>query len=462
MRNALVALSLLAAGLVSAAPGTPPAPGPTPPFELPTTTRFKLKNGMQVTLVPYGAVPKSNVSLVVRLGNVDEPAGQTGLTDLAGKLLLQGTANKSAVQVAEAAAQLGGALAVNVREDETSLDIECLGDSTADAVKLVGEVARTPSFPAAELDRLKADVLREVAILRSQPQPLADEAFARALFGSAHPYGRPLPVAKEVEKFTLPQAKEMWTRYVGADRAHLYVVGRFDPDKVRAAIDEAFGTWAKAKAPARPRPSAKSSKRVFLVDRPGAVQSTVRLGLPVVPPTSPDYIPLVVTNTLLGGSFGSRITANIREKHGYTYSPNSALTFHPATGIWAQTADVTTKDTAAALREVVAEVDRLRSEPPTAEELAGFQKYVAGTFVLRNSSRAGIVGQLRFVDLYGLPADWLRNYVQRVEALKPADITRIARKYLDPSKMTLVVVGDRAAVQDSLKPFGPLKVEAPR
>jgi predicted Zn-dependent peptidase len=181
-----------------------------------------------------------------------------------------------------------------------------------------------------------------------------------------------------------------------------------------------------------------------------------------VPPTSPDYIPLVVTNTLLGGSFGSRVTANIREKHGYTYSPASVLTFHPAAATWVQTADVTTKDTAAALREVVAEVDRLRSEPPTQEELAGFQKYVAGTFVLRNSSRAGIVGQLRFVDLYGLPADWLRNYVQRVEALEPADVTRIARKYLDPSKMTLVVVGDRSVVQDSLKPFGPLKIEAPR
>ncbi|HEY1906303.1 MAG TPA: pitrilysin family protein [Myxococcaceae bacterium] len=461
MRNALFALSLLVAGLVSAAPETPPAPGPTPPFELPTTTRYKLPNGMQVTLVPYGAVPKSNVSLVVRLGNVDEAAGQTGLTDLAGKLLLQGTASKSAVQVAEAAAQLGGALAVNVREDETSLDIECLGDSTADAVKLVGEVARTPSFPASEVDRLKGDLLREVAIQRSQPQPLAEEAFARAIYG-AHPYGRPLAVAKEVETFTLPQARQMWTRYVGADHAHLYVVGRFDPDKVRAAIEEAFGGWAKAKAPARPRPSARSSKRVFLVDRPGAVQSTVRLGLPVVPPTSPDYIPLVVTNTLLGGSFGSRVTANIREKHGYTYSPASVLTFHPGAGTWAQTADVTTKDTAAALKEVVAEVDRLRSEPPSQEELTGIQKYVAGNFVLRNSSRAGIVAQLRFVDLYGLPADWLRNYVQRVEALKPADVTRVARKYLDPTKMTLVVVGDRAVVQDSLKPFGPLKIEAPR
>jgi predicted Zn-dependent peptidase len=181
-----------------------------------------------------------------------------------------------------------------------------------------------------------------------------------------------------------------------------------------------------------------------------------------VPPTSPDYIPLVVTNAMLGGSFGSRITANIREKHGYTYSPNSALATHPGAGTWTESADVTTKDTAAALREVVNEIDRLRSEPPSETELTGFQKYVAGTFVLRNSTRAGIVAQLRFVDLYGLPADWLRAYVQRVQALTPADITRTAKKYLDPSKMTLVVVGDRKVVEESLKQFGPVKIEAPR
>ncbi|HVP60067.1 MAG TPA: pitrilysin family protein [Myxococcaceae bacterium] len=461
MLRTLAGLSLLGSTLALAAPETPPVPGPTPPFELPATTRFKLRNGVQVTLVPYGAVPKSNVSLVVRLGNVDEPAGQTGLTDLTGKLLLQGTGTKSAIQVAEVAAKLGGAVAVNVREDETSLEMECLGDSTAEAVRLVAEVARTPSFPAAELARLKGDLLREVAIQRSQPQPLAEEAFARAIYGS-HPYGRVLPVAAEVETFTLEQARQLWTRYAGADRAHLYVVGRFDPAAVRAAIEEAFGGWGKAKAPARPRPTPHAGKRVFLVDRPGAVQSTVRIGLPVVPPTSPDYIPLVVTDTLLGGSFGSRITANIREKHGYTYSPRSALGVHPGVGVWVEQADVTTKDTAAALREVLAEVEHLRKEPPTAEELTGIQKYVAGTFVLRNSSRAGIIAQLRFVDLYGLPADWLQTYLPRVEALKPADITRVTRQYLDPSRMTLVVVGDRTVVEDSLKQFGPVKIEAPR
>ena len=461
MSRTLLGLALLATGFAFAAPETPPAPGPTPPFELPATTVFALKNGLKVTLVPYGAVPKSNVSLAVRLGNADEAAHQTGLADLMGKLLLQGTASKSAVQVAEAAASLGGALEARVREDETSLDIECLGDSTVDAIRLVAEVARTPAFPAGELARLRGDLLREVAIQRSQPQPLAEEAFARAIYGN-HPYGRVLPVPADVERFTLEQAKQLWTRFAGADRAHLYVVGRFDAAAVRAAVEDAFGGWGKAKATPRPKPAPRGGRRVFLVDRPGALQSTVRLGLPAIPPTSPDYIPLVVTDALLGGSFGSRITANIREKHGYTYSPRSIVGLHPGVGTWAEAADVTTKDTAASIREIVAEVDRLRKEPPADEELAGIRKYVSGTFVLRNSSRASIVNQLRFVDLHGLPADWLRTFVQRVQAVTPADVTRITRKYLDPQRMTLVVVGDRKLVEDSLKQFGPVKVEVPR
>lgn len=331
MSRPLFALTLLAGGLALAAPETPPTPGPTPPFELPATTDFTLPDGLKVTLVPYGAVPKSNVSLAVRVGNVDEKAGQTGLADSMGKLLLQGTQTKSAVQVAEAAAKLGGPLAVNVREDETSLDIECLGDSTADAVRLIAEVARTPAFPASELARLKGDLQRDVAIQRSQPQPLAEESYARAIYGN-HPYGRVLPVKAQIEKFTLEQARQLWAGHAGADQAHVYVVGRFDAAAVRASIEQAFGGWKKAKAAPRPKPAPRGGKRVFLVDCPGAIQSTVRIGLPVVPPTSPDYIPLVVTNAMLGGSFGSRITANIREKHGYTYSPFSALATHPGAG----------------------------------------------------------------------------------------------------------------------------------
>ena len=459
MKRLALALAVCFSGL-ALAQQTPPAPGPALPFDLPATTQYRLANGLRVTLVPYGEVPKVNLALVVRLGNVDEQRGQTGLADLAGKLLLQGTKTRNAQQLAEAASNLGGEVAVNVRASDTSIDIECLGDSAARAVALLAEVARQPAFPESEVARLKADMIRETAVLRSTQQPLATEAFQQSIYGN-HPYGRTLAQAKEIERFTLPQAKALWTKYAGGDQAHLYVVGRFDAAAVRAAIEQSLADWKKVGAHPRPRAAPRAARKVILIDRPGAVQSTVVYGLPVVPPASPDYVPLSVTNTLLGGSLPSRITANIREKKGYTYSPRSFLQPYPGAATWSEFADVTTKDTGAALTEVVKEVDLLRKEPPPAEELAGMQRYMSGTFVLTNSNRVGIINQLRFIDLFGLPDDWLRTYVQKVNAVTPEDVTRMTRKYIDPTKMTLVVVGDRKTVESQLKPFGTVKLVVP-
>ena len=461
MSRTVLGLALLATGLAFAAPEAPPAPGPTPPFELPTTTAFTLKNGLKVTLVPYGAIPKTHVALALRLGNADEAAHQTGLADS------WASSSSRAPRRRARCSWRRPRRASAARWRPTSARTTPASRLSASAIPRWRRSGSSPRWPALRRSRRRSwrdsaeTSCAEVAIQRSQPQPLAEEAFAQAIYGN-HPYGRVLPVAADVEKFSLEQAKQLWTRFAGADRAHLYVVGRFDPAAVRTAVEEAFGGWHRAKGAPRPKAAPKGGRRVFLLDRPGAVQSTVRFGLPAIPPTSPDYIPLLVTDALLGGSFGSRITANIREKRGYTYSPRSVLGLHPGVGTWAEAADVTTKDTAASVREIVNEIERLRKEPPSDEELAGIRKYVAGTFVLRNSSRAGIVTQLRFVDLHGLPADWLRTFVQRVQAVTPTDVTRVTKKYLEPQRMTLVVVGDRKVVEDSLKQFGPVKVEAPK
>ena len=157
------------------------------------------------------------------------------------------------------------------------------------------------------------------------------------------------------------------------------------------------------------------------------------------------------TNTLLGGSFASRITSNIREQKGYTYSPSGSVSNFYRVAQWMEAADVTSADTAAALTEIYKEVDRLRNEPPTAEELAGFQRYMAGLFVIRNSSPNGVLSQVAFLDLHGLPDSFLTNYVQNVYAVSPAQVSAMAKKWIDPSKMTLVVVGDLATVGESVR-----------
>jgi predicted Zn-dependent peptidase len=195
---------------------------------------------------------------------------------------------------------------------------------------------------------------------------------------------------------------------------------------------------------------------MVLVDRPDAVQSTLRIGLPVrVKPGDPDYLPMQVTNTLLGGSFTSRITNNIREQKGYTYSPFSQVTNRYHTSYWTESADVTTKVTADSIREILFEIGRLRKEPPAPQELKGVLNYMSGVFVLQNTSNQGIIGQLAFVDLHGLKDDYLKTYVQKVNAVTRQDVQRITETYLNPTKMTYVVVGDKAKIEESLKVYPP-------
>jgi predicted Zn-dependent peptidase len=175
--------------------------------------------------------------------------------------------------------------------------------------------------------------------------------------------------------------------------------------------------------------------------------------MPVADPSSPDWIPQSVMNALLGGSFASRITSNIREQKGYTYSPFSQVSARYRDAYWVETADVTTKDTGASIKEILAEIKRLQSEPPSETELKGIQNYLAGTFVLQNSSRAGIIGQLHFVDQHGLPADYLNTYVSRVYAVTPQQVQRMAAKYIRPDKATIVVVGDTKVIADQVAPY---------
>jgi zinc protease len=271
-----------------------------------------------------------------------------------------------------------------------------------------------------------------------------------------HPYGRLFPTAEMVQGYTIAQIRSFYDAHVGASASHLYVVGRFDARAVERAAREAFGDWRAGNATTPSVPQPASTREVYLIDRPGAVQSTIYLGLPVADPSSPDYIPMLVTDALLGGSFASRITSNIREQKGYTYSPFSTVSSRYHDAYWVEVADVTTNVTGASLKEIFSEIDRLRREPPSAEELRGIQNYLAGTFVLRNASRAGIINQLAFVRLQGLGDSYLTNFVKNVYAVTPADVQRIAQKYLLPDRMTIVVAGDRKAVSDELKAYGRL------
>jgi zinc protease len=439
----------------SASTEAPPPGGQPANFTLPAAQEFTLANGLQVTMVPYGEMPKAIVALTVTAGNADEAANETWLADLMGRMMDQGTADRSAEELAQDAAAMGGEVSVSVTPNQTIISGDALAEHVPGMVELVADVALNPSFPAGELERLKGDMLREVSIARSQPQSIAFEKFREVMYGQ-HPYGRIFPSDTLLQSYTLAQVRGFHDESFGAARTHLYVVGRFDAAAVEAAVRSALGEMERGRPADQPVPAPTSRRAVHLIDRPNAPQSTIILGLPVVDPSHPDWIALQVTNSLLGGSFGSRITSNIREDKGYTYSPFSSVSARPSDAYWAQSADVTTNVTGASLREIFYEINRLRDEPPSQEELAGIQNYLTGNFVLANSALGSITNQLAFVDLHGLPDDYLETYVQRVLAVTPADVQRIAREYLDPAQMQIVVVGDEATVQEQVAEFGPV------
>jgi predicted Zn-dependent peptidase len=329
---------------------------------------------------------------------------------------------------------------------------EALSENAERFLALVADVVLRPRFAEADVSRLRANVIRDNAIALSQPGQIVREKFRRMVFGD-HPYARIFGPEAIVSSYTAEKVRAFHARNYGARRAHLYVSGVFDPVRMERAVRAAFGGWATGSPPTRNRPTPVTHRQLELIDRPDAVQSSFRVGLPVIDPTSPDWIRLSVTDALLGGAFGSRITTNIREDKGYTYSPFSFVGAWSGAGVWLEVADVTTNVTGASLKEIFYEIDRLRTEAPPEAELNGIKNNMVGLFTIQNSSRNGLIGQLQFVDQYGLGDAYVAGYVKNVLAVTPEQVRAMTAKYLDPSRMTIAVVGDKKTVEPQLEPY---------
>jgi zinc protease len=456
-RMALAAAATFATALPAAAQQqrrreAPPALGTPKAFRLPPKREFTLANGMKVTFVPFGTIPKVSVYTMVGTGHIDEKSNEVSLADVTGEMMREGTTTRTATQIAEQVAGMGGELTVFVGDDRTQVGGAVLSERGPDMVRLEADLLRNPRFPESELARVTANRAREVAIAKSQPQSIAQEEFLKTIYGD-HPYGRLFPTDTMLKSYTIAQVRDFHARNFGAARSHLYVVGVFDAAAVERAVRESFEGWTAGQPATVKKPSPRTGHSVALLDRPKAPQSTVMLGLPVPDPTAKDYTALQVTDALLGGTFGSRVTTNIREQKGYTYSPYSYLGTHRHDAYWVQQADVTTQHTGASLKEIFSEIDRLRKEPPPTPELDGIKNNMIGIFTLRNASRGGIINQLAEADLQGLGDEYLSGYVRRVMAVSPTEVQRAAVNYLTPDRMTLVVVGDKATVAEQLAPF---------
>jgi predicted Zn-dependent peptidase len=431
---------------------TPPAGGQPKAFVFPKQDTFTLSNGMRVTLVQYGGVPKVAMQAIVRAGTLNEKAEQRWISDIVATLLKEGTSKRSAEQIARETAEMGGSIFTAASNDKTTIGGEVLSEFDSRFIELIADVLMNPKFAASDLEKARANKLRELTVAKAQAGTQAWEKFREITF-AGHPYSAVMASEPIVQSYKLDDVKAYYNDQYGAARTQLYVVGQFDGAKVKATIEKVFGGWKKGPDSIRNVPKLVGRRSLTTIDRPGAPQSTIYMGMPAISQSDPDFIKFMVMDSILGGSFGSRITSNIRENKGYTYSPNSFIFNRYKTGYWVENADVTTEHTGDSVKEILYEIDRLQKEPPTEAELQGIKNYLVGIYVLQNSSRAGVIGQLEQINYNELDKNYLDTYVQQLSAVTPKDVQDMAKKYLSVDRMTMVVVGDKSKIDAQLKPY---------
>lgn len=464
--------ALIALACASAPAAAAPAPRPDPAlprrFAVPRPIDASFKNGFKLTLVPYGTTPTARVELVIDAGSASDPEGKVGIAELVGDYLREGSRSRDADSLAREASGLGvggGRIDVAVAPYRTLISADVLAESTPALVQLLGDVLQHPGFPPEALARLQANQVRRLTMRRTQASTIA-AARANELLFPNHPADR-TPSEAGVKALSLEDVQRFYAEHFVAARAHLYVAGRFDAAAVEQAARKAFGAWAPGDSTKHATPKARGPEEltdgglaetrqmtIHLLDRRGASQARIQLSTAVVDPAHPDHPILNQLNLLLGSVQTSRIIANVRERHGYSYNVSSRLIRRPGSSQWALTADVANEVTGAALREIIAELARIVAEPPAEDELRPFQTFLAGVLVSENATPAGILDTLRYFDLYGIDLDYLDDFVERTRGVQPADIQRVARTYFQPGSLIIVVVGDRSALASQLASLG--------
>lgn len=443
------ALGLLIAASSTSQKQTPPAGGTPKNFKLPSKTTTQLPNGLRTTMVEFGEIPKVTIRLIIKAGNAQETQNQVWLADLTGQMMRQGTTSMDFKTIAKKVAGMGGEINISVGPDETFISGSVLAEFAPALLKVMADIVMHPAFPASEFDRVKNDLKRNLAVQESVPQNQGIAKFYKVIYKD-QPYGSYFPTKEMLDSYTLQMVKDFYNRNISAKRSALYVAGKFNQADVTAAVKSNFSKWKAGNDISYPDQHAFLLADTVIIDRKNAPQTTIILGLPTLTPKDADYLASTVSNSLLGGSFGSRIISNIREDKGYAYSPFSTISNRKSGSLWMEQADVTAAHTADALKEIIKEIKLLQAQPPSQKELQGIQNYQAGIFVLQNSSPSGIISQLSFLDKYGLPDKYLTEYVKNVYSITPEKVSEVSGNIYDVDKMVLVMVGDKESIQKQL------------
>ncbi|HEX6964769.1 MAG TPA: pitrilysin family protein [Gemmatimonadaceae bacterium] len=444
-------------------PASRPSPAPPREYHFPTFERLTLRNGLALIIAPVRVLPVVTVTMVGPCGASSEPEGHEGVANLTARALLEGSARSSGEELTERIERLGAAIEAGADWDSCVVTMTVLSDRLAPAFDLFAEVLLEPVFPEREVERLRAERLAELLQLRTEPRGLADEMFSRFLYAPDSRYAYPEDGgANTVASLTRTDLEAFYRARYRPGGMTLIVAGDVSTDDAVALAERAFGSWD-GRAPSTPvvqdRP-ARLARATHLVEKAEAPQSELRIGQVGLPRTTPEYFPVLVMNGLLGGLFSSRINLNLREVHGYTYGAHSAFDWRRGAGPFVVASAVKSDVTAAAAREVLHEIDRMRTEPVTEEEISLATSYLAGVFPIRYETTDAIARALASLVVYTLPDDYFDTYRDRVRAVTRTDVLEAAQRHLHPDVLQLVVVGDPRVVAGQLEElrFGPLEV----
>jgi predicted Zn-dependent peptidase len=433
-----------------------PKPGPNPSFSLPPVQRRKLSNGLEVLVVEHHELPIVSMNLVVKAGGAADPAGRGGLASLVADMLDEGTKTRTSLQISDELADLGSSLGINAGWDSTGANLRTLKRHLDRSLAVYSDVVLNPSFPDRELERLRASRIAAFRQRRDDPNQIADMVYNSLIFGREHPYGHSLAGDDQTVGAVAPaDVRKFYETFYRPNNSALIVVGDTTPDEIMPKLERAFGGWERAHVPAvdvTTAPATRDRSTLYIVDRPGSAQSIIMAGHIGVPRSNPDYFPLLVLNTLLGGQFTSRINLNLREDKGYTYGARSSFDFRRGAGPFTAQAPVFTGVTRESLVELLGELRGVRGERPvTAAELEYAKQAIIRGFPRTFETPGQIASRLETIITYDLPDTYFNRYIESVERVTLEDINRAAERHLRPDRLAVVVVGDRRAIEQGLR-----------
>lgn len=438
----------------------PPQPLPAKDVKFPPYQIRTLPNGLQVIAVSHHEQPAVSLRLIVRAGSAQDPENRPGLATLAATLLDQGTATKSAEQVAQSIDSIGGAMGVGASLDLSSVFAAVMKDSLNVGLDIVADVVRNPAFSPEEIERQRQQMVSAMKVSYEDPDFIAGTVFDRLVYGF-HPYGKPDGGTPEsLSAITRADLQAFHKRWFVPNNAILAIVGDVTPEEAFAGAERAFGNWARADVPAKnsaevPPPT----RRVVVVDRPGAVQTEIRVGHIGVPRKHPDFLALDIALKILGGEGGNRLYRVLRSDRGLTYGAEANIHALKDTGDIVASTDTRSDTTSEALRLIVDEFARIRRERVNQRELADAQAYLTGSFPLTIETPGAIALQVLNAVVYGLDLQEVQNYRERVNRITPDDIQRVAQQYLHPDRLSIVLVGDANVFAKQLPALGFEQVE---